>query len=164
MGIICELCQNSIGEDSPWSFIKGQRQHILKSDCTSLGSFGVMDSTKKKKNSRIRAIVKCTLVAGHFLRPPYEGKCSRPHGHNWAIEAVFETDKPDARGFAGIDFDDFKNALMKYDHQMLNDIPPFDKIQPSAENIASYLGGIFPDCIRVKVAETESGYAIWTNE
>jgi 6-pyruvoyl-tetrahydropterin synthase len=114
-----------------------------------------------RNTGRIRAVAKCTLVAGHFLRPPYKGKCSRPHGHNFEIEAVFETDKPDARGFAGVDFDDFKNALMKYDHQMLNDIPPFDQIQPSAENIAIVLGRLYPSCVRVRVAETANGYAEW---
>jgi len=154
MGMICELCGKSITEATPWSFINGERQHIINSDCT----------VKEEKKSRIRAVVKCILVAGHYLRPPYEGKCSRPHGHNFEIEGIFDTDKTDARGFAGIDFDDFKEAVKKFDHQMLNDFPPFDKIQPSAENIASYFGNLFPNCIRVKVSETSNGYAEWIGE
>lgn len=32
-------------------------------------------------------------------------------------------------------------ALAKLDHGNLNEIPPFDKINPSAENIAKYICG-----------------------
>jgi 6-pyruvoyltetrahydropterin/6-carboxytetrahydropterin synthase len=34
-----------------------------------------------------------------------------------------------------------KPLLARYDHVLLNDIPPFDKINPSAENIARTIYG-----------------------
>ena len=112
----------------------------------------------------IRATCRVHLVAGHHLRKPYEGKCSKPHGHNYSIEATFERKEVDERGFAGIDFSEFKAFVRKFDHEMLNDCPPFDKINPSAENLATFLGESFPDCVRVRVAETEDGIAEWVKD
>lgn len=112
----------------------------------------------------IRAIARCHLVAGHHLRPPYEGKCSKPHGHNYKIEATFESKEPDARGFAGIDFGEFKAFVRKFDHEMLNNHPPFDTLQPSAENLARYLGESFHNCVKVRVWETDDGIAEWERD
>jgi 6-pyruvoyltetrahydropterin/6-carboxytetrahydropterin synthase len=43
----------------------------------------------------------------------------------------------------GIDFRDIKSATNELigalDHRNLNDIPPFDEINPTAENIAAYI-------------------------
>ncbi len=113
----------------------------------------------------IRAICRMRLVAGHHLRAPYEGKCARPHGHNYEIEATFEAPDTDNRGFAGIDFDEFKTWVKdSFDHQMLNECEPFDIVQPSAENLAKVIGTHFPWCVKVRVAETPDGIAEWVRD
>lgn len=81
------------------------------------------------------------FAAAHSLRN-YPGDCSRLHGHNWKVEAEVTATQLDELGI-GIDFKMIKketNALAdQLDHRYLNEIPPFDEINPTAENIAAYL-------------------------
>ena len=78
--------------------------------------------------------------AAHFLRN-YNGKCERLHGHRYVVEAAFQTDRLNESGIA-FDFVDLKRHLRELanglDHQNLNEIPPFDEIETSAENQARY--------------------------
>jgi 6-pyruvoyltetrahydropterin/6-carboxytetrahydropterin synthase len=78
--------------------------------------------------------------AAHSLRD-YPGDCARLHGHNWGVEVSVEAQELDASGIA-IDFREIKKqtkAIVKrLDHQYLNEIPPFDILNPTAENIAKY--------------------------
>jgi len=64
------------------------------------------------------------------------------HGHSWAIEAFASTPDVDARTGFGIDFLVFKKTvekLAKYLHyHFINERPPFNKINPSTENIAKW--------------------------
>lgn len=77
--------------------------------------------------------------AAHYLRG-YKGKCENVHGHRYRIVMRVRADKLNDIGLA-YDFTDLKrylNAILeRYDHACLNDVAPFDKINPSAENIAS---------------------------
>jgi len=79
--------------------------------------------------------------AAHALRG-YKGKCEKLHGHNWKIKASLTAAKLDKTGMA-MDFTDIKSALdgvlAKLDHSYLNETSPFDKINPTAENIAEYI-------------------------
>ena len=79
--------------------------------------------------------------AAHNLRE-YEGKCARLHGHNWVIEAEIKGEKLNNIGIL-IDFKDVKRELKdlldRLDHRYLNEITPFDKINPTAENLARFI-------------------------
>ncbi len=81
-----------------------------------------------------------TFAAGHALRG-YHGKCENVHGHNYRVRALIAGESLDAAGLL-VDFVDLKQILRaiieKLDHQFLNDVPPFDKLNPSAENMARY--------------------------
>ncbi len=81
------------------------------------------------------------FAAAHLLRD-YEGVCNRLHGHNWKVEVQVTATTLDSVGM-GMDFKVIKDAtrelIGKLDHRNLNDIPPFDKINPTAENISAYL-------------------------
>ncbi|MDH5370372.1 MAG: 6-carboxytetrahydropterin synthase QueD [Gammaproteobacteria bacterium] len=81
------------------------------------------------------------FAAAHLLRD-YEGVCNRLHGHNWKVEVQVTATQLDDVGM-GMDFKVIKDAtrelIGKLDHRNLNDIPPFDKINPTAENISAYL-------------------------
>lgn len=76
--------------------------------------------------------------AAHFLRG-YGGKCEKMHGHRYRVAVKLGADRLNETGLA-YDFTDLKAVLKPllshYDHTLLNDIPPFDEINPSAENIA----------------------------
>jgi 6-pyruvoyltetrahydropterin/6-carboxytetrahydropterin synthase len=81
-----------------------------------------------------------TFAAGHALRN-YHGKCEHVHGHNYKIRAALEGERLDVAGLL-IDFHDVKRVLSeiieRVDHRFLNDIPPFDTLNPSAENMARW--------------------------
>jgi 6-pyruvoyltetrahydropterin/6-carboxytetrahydropterin synthase len=78
--------------------------------------------------------------AAHSLRG-YPGVCSRVHGHNWKVEVEVSVNKLDKIGM-GIDFRDLKKAtndlIEVLDHRNINDIKPFDTVNPTAENISAY--------------------------
>jgi 6-pyruvoyltetrahydropterin/6-carboxytetrahydropterin synthase len=79
--------------------------------------------------------------AAHFLRG-YQGKCENIHGHRYSVVVRLKSEKINEIGLA-YDFTDVKQhlrtILASYDHALLNDLPSFDKINPSAENLASTL-------------------------
>lgn len=84
--------------------------------------------------------VEYTFAAGHALRG-YKGKCENVHGHNYKVQLIVGGEQLDAAGLL-MDFVDVKKCIKglveRLDHQFLNDLPPFDKMNPSAENIARY--------------------------
>lgn len=76
--------------------------------------------------------------AAHYLRD-YGGKCESMHGHRYVVVAKVQAAKLNKLGLA-FDFTVLKKnlgeILSRFDHTCLNDLPPFDNINPSAENIA----------------------------
>jgi 6-pyruvoyltetrahydropterin/6-carboxytetrahydropterin synthase len=84
--------------------------------------------------------VEQTFAAGHALRN-YKGSCENVHGHNFRVRVTIEGERLDETGLL-VDFIDVKKSMgdviARLDHVFLNDIPPFDVKNPSAENIAEY--------------------------
>ena len=81
------------------------------------------------------------FAASHSLRD-YPGDCSRLHGHNWKVEVEVETRELDELGM-GVDFKTIRRAAREVtdtlDHRHLNDLPPFQAVNPTAEHIAAHL-------------------------
>src|SRR5262249_48549875 len=81
-----------------------------------------------------------TFSAGHALRG-YRGKCENPHGHNYRVRVVLRGPDLDSIGLL-YDFIHLKAVLNeladRLDHQFMNDVAPFDVLNPSAENLARY--------------------------
>lgn len=79
--------------------------------------------------------------SAHALRN-YEGKCENLHGHRYEVEVALGAEELGAGGMA-YDFVEVKKHLREIteslDHQNLNELPPFDEIEPSAENQARYI-------------------------
>ncbi len=84
--------------------------------------------------------VEDSFAAGHALRN-YKGKCENVHGHNYKVQVTLEGEELDSAGLL-VDFVEIKKVMGavvdRLDHQWLNDLPPFDILNPSAENIAKY--------------------------
>ncbi len=80
------------------------------------------------------------FAAAHSLRD-YPGDCQRLHGHNWKVEVEVTADRLDELGMV-LDFKAIRQAARKVgdelDHRYLNEVPPFDRINPTAENIAAH--------------------------
>ena len=79
--------------------------------------------------------------AAHLLRD-YNGKCENLHGHRFKVVIQLRSEKLQENGLV-CDFVFIKKllreALSRYDHAFLNEITPFDTIEPSCENIAATL-------------------------
>lgn len=82
--------------------------------------------------------VKDHFDAAHAL-PGYDGPCQYLHGHTWEVEATIAGQHLDEVGML-YDFKDVKRdlhgVLENFDHRCLNDVPPFDEINPTAEHLA----------------------------
>ena len=82
--------------------------------------------------------IQADFSAAHQLRD-YKGKCERLHGHNWRIDLRLAGDRLGAEGLL-LDFTEAKRilgeVLERFDHRYLNEVEPFDRLQPSSENIA----------------------------
>lgn len=113
--------------------------------------------------------VEHTFAAGHALRN-YYGKCENVHGHNYRVQVGIEGEDVDENGLL-YDFADLKKRLRAaseyLDHQFINDLKPFDEINPSAENIARFLceeiqkGMDRAEISFVRVWETDTSVAIY---
>lgn len=81
------------------------------------------------------------FAAAHALRN-YKGSTEPLHGHNFRVRVVITGSEVDAAGML-VDFVDVKSALDQvlshFEHTNLNDVPPFDNLSPSSENVARYI-------------------------
>jgi 6-pyruvoyltetrahydropterin/6-carboxytetrahydropterin synthase len=113
--------------------------------------------------------------SAHFLRN-YHGKCERMHGHRYVVELALTSSELDQAGIA-FDFVIVKKHLRdladRLDHENLNELPPFDELEPSAENQARYfyeeMKRLLPDnmsgaVLYVKVWETPTQYALYSEK
>jgi 6-pyruvoyltetrahydropterin/6-carboxytetrahydropterin synthase len=77
--------------------------------------------------------------AAHFLRG-YRGKCEALHGHRFRVVVRVNAPGVDEVGLA-YDFAELKKhlrgILSRLDHTCLNEVAPFDSLNPSSENIAA---------------------------
>ena len=111
------------------------------------------------------------ISATHQVRE-HQGGCERIHGHNWKIQVSVQAKELNEMGMV-IDFKDLKKAMKKIimpmDHNNINNYPPFDKLNPTSENLAKY---IFEEMGKelnnerikikeVKVFETDTSYAVY---
>ena len=111
-----------------------------------------------------RLSVETTISAAHYLNG-YEGPCSVIHGHNWRIVSEVKSEHLNDIGMV-IDFEELAGILKtvtgKLDHGTLNKIPPFDRINPTAEHMSRYIfqemSALLPEHVsmsKVSVWETE---------
>jgi 6-pyruvoyltetrahydropterin/6-carboxytetrahydropterin synthase len=113
-----------------------------------------------------------TFAAGHALRN-YKGKCENVHGHNYRVQITVQGEQLDSAGLL-VDFIDLKRltdeVIAYLDHRFINDLAPFDVLNPSAENLAKYFhdrvsAGFSPSSAtrisEVRVWETDTSSAVY---
>ena len=116
------------------------------------------------------------FAAAHHL-PEHNGKCRRPHGHNYLVEVEVSGPLQPSGSSTGmvLDFSDLDTIVQplvdQIDHTDLNESIAFGTIgrwsPPTAEHIADYLaadiGLLLIDATleRVRVWETDKAYAEW---
>lgn len=105
------------------------------------------------------------FASAHTLRN-YPGDCSRMHGHNWKVEVEVKATALNEHEM-GMDFKTIKTATRELaktlDHRYLNDIPPFDTINPTAENIAKYFYQNLSNTLNNDIAQV-SAVTLWETE
>ncbi|MCL2504537.1 MAG: 6-carboxytetrahydropterin synthase QueD, partial [Coriobacteriia bacterium] len=105
--------------------------------------------------------VKSHFDAAHHLYD-YPGECRALHGHTWDVEVTVESSELDEIGLV-YDFKSLKAdlaaVLHDYDHALINEIAPFDKVSPTAENLARVICERLQTVVspRVRVKEV----AVW---
>ncbi len=103
------------------------------------------------------------------------GKCENVHGHNYRVRVTIAGEQLDSIGLL-VDFADLKRIVRdiveRLDHQFLNEIAPFDALNPSAENMARYFSEELSQAVaaarwtgvrvaRVKLWETDTAWATY---
>ena len=106
--------------------------------------------------------------AAHQIRF-HGGKCERLHGHNWRIRVHVRASELNRIGMV-VDFADLSKLVAeigaRFDHQNVNEIPPFDQINTTAELLAKF----FHDEANARLAALEHGRVrvskvdVWENE
>ncbi len=88
-------------------------------------------------------IIRGEFSSAHALRH-YHGATEPLHGHNFRVEVVVRGKRLQNKVKYLTDFVALEKALRAVikpmDHINLNAVPPFDRENPSAENIATYIG------------------------
>ncbi|MFZ5634889.1 MAG: 6-pyruvoyl-tetrahydropterin synthase-related protein [Bacillota bacterium] len=101
--------------------------------------FDVKVKGLKLKDSSIYTIKLVSFInARHFVS--FGQKAGPVHSHSWQIqiEVKVPAENTDMVAFAKI-FEAIKSVLAPFDSVVLNDVHPFNRVQPTTENIALYL-------------------------
>jgi len=107
-----------------------------------------------------------TFAAAHAIRGHTRG-CENLHGHNYRVRVHLAAERLDELGMV-LDFADLKAMMQEvlgpFDHHVINDIPPFDVRNTTAELLSQY---VFDEVARrlvgderVRVARVE----VWEND
>ena len=106
--------------------------------------------------------------AAHQIRL-HGGKCERLHGHNWRIRVFVRAGELNKIGMV-VDFADLQRLVAeigaRFDHRNVNEVPPFDELNTTAELIAKF----FHDEMAARLVATEGGRVtvarvdVWENE
>ncbi len=105
--------------------------------------------------------VRCHFDAAHALHG-YQGECRELHGHTWDVEVTVEGAELDDVGIV-YDFkrlkEDLRAVLDRFDHGYLNEIQPFDEVNPTAEHLARVVFGELEGVVGAGVRVVE--VAVW---
>jgi len=84
--------------------------------------------------------VRRTFAAAHAI--VMRGVSERIHGHNWVVIVTVAGDALDSDGLL-CDFHALEatldEAVSPFQNRSLNEVPPFDRVNPTAENLAEYI-------------------------
>lgn len=111
------------------------------------------------------------FAAAHFIPDERAGKCAFTHGHTYFVNLTIVGEQLDEMGML-VNFSDLKKIVHdKYDHQLLNNFPEYERRAPSTEEVSRQICQLVethlatlpnePKCIQVVVRETPTSYCIY---
>jgi 6-pyruvoyltetrahydropterin/6-carboxytetrahydropterin synthase len=113
--------------------------------------------------SRYQVIVEETFSSAHALRH-YHGRTEPLHGHNFRVQVVVEGKRLQNKVKYLSDFLRLQKSLQAVvkplDHVNLNELSPFHRENPSAENLARFIGSEFTRCWKEPGVRLES-VTVW---
>jgi 6-pyruvoyltetrahydropterin/6-carboxytetrahydropterin synthase len=84
-----------------------------------------------------------SFAAAHAIRGHTRG-CQNLHGHNYRVRVHLRARRLDDLGMV-LDFADLKSIMQEilgpFDHRVINEVPPFDQRNTTAELLAEYVFG-----------------------
>jgi len=82
-----------------------------------------------------------SFAAAHAIRG-HTGGCENLHGHNYRVRVQLRARRLDRLGMV-LDFADLKAIMQEvlgpFDHRVLNEVPPFDRRNTTAELLAEHV-------------------------
>lgn len=81
----------------------------------------------------MRFSVRSSFPATHRIRIDARGTLEPAHSHNWRLQAWLEASDAAAVTEAGAFL---RRWVARYDGASFNDVPPFDRVNPTAEEVA----------------------------
>jgi 6-pyruvoyltetrahydropterin/6-carboxytetrahydropterin synthase len=88
-----------------------------------------------------KIFIETHFAASHQLHG-YDGPCRALHGHTWKVRVEVTTNRINEIGIS-FDFKELKtlteSVICRLDHKHINEIPPFDKENPTAENLSRFI-------------------------
>ena len=108
--------------------------------------------------------VETEFSAAHRLRG-YDGQCEHLHGHNYRVVLALCCEDVNSLGMA-VDFREVKgiadDVIGRLDHTYLNEVEPFDTMNPTAEQIARHIAEAVED--RVPPGVWVRGVTCWESD
>jgi 6-pyruvoyltetrahydropterin/6-carboxytetrahydropterin synthase len=105
------------------------------------------------------------FAAAHSIRG-HTGGCENLHGHNYRVRVLVEAERHDGLGMV-VDFADLKALMAEilgpFDHRVINEIPPFDRTNTTAELLSEHVFRRMAERLdddRVRVRRVE----VWEND
>ncbi|MFW6052645.1 MAG: 6-carboxytetrahydropterin synthase QueD [Desulfosalsimonas sp.] len=106
------------------------------------------------------------FAAAHQLKMVTE-KCENLHGHNWKVELCVAGEELRDSGVL-MDFGIIKQRLGEIvetlDHRFLNELPEFERSNPSSEVIAKYIADAFSERISADENIFVSRVRVWESD
>lgn len=134
-----------------------------QSNVTEMRELGMSEDMIERvfgTTGRFTVQVEARFEAAHFLRE-YRGISEPLHGHSYKVEAELAARSGGLDSDAiAVDFISAKQKLeslaKKLDYGCINKVPPFDRINPSAENIAQWFHHELSEAVAAEQAVVRS--------
>lgn len=88
--------------------------------------------------------MKSYINASHAMR--WESGTGQKHNHTWEVIMEIQLDTKHLVRFNDIE-DNMREVSVNYSGKFLNEVPPFDKLNPSLENITRYFYKILSETL-----------------
>lgn len=137
-----ELRKMGIDESLISRLFDSAQENVSRSDMEVEGESGRRSHSSGHRSASFSVRVEARFEAAHYLRK-YRGISEPLHGHSYRVEAELERVRGDLdEDELAVDFVEARKELesiaSRLDYGCINEISPFDQLNPTAENVARW--------------------------